>query len=85
MEYANLYIFLLAAIFDRSSTTRIRLSATAEHTKPTDKKKEKTTLTATEAAEYLDITRSYLYKLMMWRQCRTTSLAANSVPLRNRT
>ena len=31
-------------------------------------KKEKTGFTTTEAAEYLGITRSYLYKLMMWRK-----------------
>ena len=31
-------------------------------------KKEKTAFTTTEAAEYLGITRSYLYKLMMWRK-----------------
>lgn len=57
---------LIESCIKRAFNEECKVDKKLTETKPADTKKN--ALTTTEAAEYLGITRSYLYKLMMWRK-----------------
>ena len=59
---------LIESCVKRACCEERKVDKKPSETKPVDTKKKKTAFTTTEAAEYLGITRSYLYKLMMWRK-----------------
>lgn len=59
---------LIESCVKRACSEERKVDKKPSETKLVDTKKKKTAFTTTEAAEYLGITRSYLYKLMMWRK-----------------